>query len=77
MVDDLNIVKDHERRAFLEILKEHGIRYTHYRKLEDALMEALNRASKDDIILLIGAQGMDPAATLLEKILKAGVTDQC
>lgn len=77
VVDDLNIVKDHERRAFLEILKEHGIRYTHYRKLEDALMEALNRASKDDIILLIGAQGMDPAATLLEKILKAGVTNQC
>ncbi|WP_455240822.1 Mur ligase family protein [Methanothermobacter tenebrarum] len=79
VVDDLNIVKDHERRAFLRVLKEHGIKYTHHRKLEDALTEALNKASKDDIILLIGAQGMDPATTLLEKILKKGVrvTGQC
>lgn len=72
VTDKLNLVKDHERQAFFEILKEYGIKYTHHRKLEDALMEALNRASKDDIILLIGAQGMDPASTLLEKILKRG-----
>ncbi|MDI9624401.1 MAG: Mur ligase family protein [Methanothermobacter sp.] len=79
VVDDLNIVKDHERQAFLRVLKEHGIKYTHQKKLEDALKEVLNKASKDDIILLIGAQGMDPASTLLKRILKkrVGVTNQC
>ncbi|MDI3484523.1 MAG: UDP-N-acetylmuramoyl-L-alanyl-D-glutamate--2,6-diaminopimelate ligase [Methanobacteriaceae archaeon] len=70
VVDDLNMVKDHEREAFLEVLQEHRIKYTHHRKLEEALIEALNRASEDDIILLIGAQGMDPASTILKKILK-------
>ncbi|BAW31282.1 MAG TPA: Mur ligase family protein [Methanothermobacter sp.] len=75
VVDDLNIVKDDERQVFLEVLKEYGIEYTHLNKLEDALIEALNRAAEDDIILLIGAQGMDPASKLLEKILKEG--DQC
>lgn len=78
VVDDLNIVKDDEREAFIEVLKKYGIKYVHQRRLEDALIEALNGAAEDDTILLIGAQGMDPASKLLGKILKEkGVVDQC
>ena len=66
VVDHLNIVKDSEREIFLSKLDDADIEYTHFEHLKDALVNVLNNADVNDTILLLGAQGMDPA----EKILK-------
>ena len=54
---------------FFEVLDKNNIHYTHFYNLEDSLRYTLNKADNKDIILLIGAQGMDPANGLLENIL--------
>ena len=69
VVNDLNYVTPEERNVFFEVLNENNIKYTHFDNLFDCLSEIYALASKDDIILLIGAQGMDPAESLLKKIL--------
>ncbi|MDR2967875.1 MAG: UDP-N-acetylmuramyl peptide synthase [Methanobacteriaceae archaeon] len=69
VVDNANIVKDFEREIFENILNKNDISFTHYSNLEEALNNTYNLANKEDIILLIGAQGMDPAASLLLNII--------
>lgn len=68
VVDHLNYVNECERNVFLHHLDEGRIKYTHYEYLFDALSAVLKAASKDDVILLIGAQGMDPAEEVLKDI---------
>ena len=68
VVDNANIVKDFEREIFENILNKNNISFTHYINLQDALNETYNLANKEDTVLLIGAQGMDPAKSLLEYI---------
>jgi len=50
-------------------LKRKKITYIFNEKLYDALKNVLKLSHNKDTILLIGAQGMDPASELLEKIL--------
>ena len=69
VVDDLNYVSDEEREVFFEVLNKNNVEYTHFDNLYDCLYETYNSAYSEDIILLIGAQGMDPAESLLKKIL--------
>ncbi len=69
VVDDLNYVTADEKKVFFDVLNENNIDYTHFDNLEDCLFETYNLANDDDIILLIGAQGMDPAGFLLSKFL--------
>lgn len=69
VVDNLNYVGEEERKVFFEVLNKNNIEYTHFDNLYDCLSETYNLANSDDIILLIGAQGMDPAEALLKKIL--------
>ncbi|MBI5680455.1 MAG: Mur ligase family protein [Methanobacterium sp.] len=71
VVDNLNIVTEDEKKVFVDTLENRGIKYIFYKRLYDALEEVLNLADNKDTILLIGAQGMDPANELLEKILKS------
>jgi UDP-N-acetylmuramoyl-L-alanyl-D-glutamate--2,6-diaminopimelate ligase len=68
VVDQNNLVKPDEKKVFIYELQKEGIIYTHYKNLHDALKEALHRAHKSDTILLIGAQGMDPASNVLNEI---------
>jgi UDP-N-acetylmuramoyl-L-alanyl-D-glutamate--2,6-diaminopimelate ligase len=70
VVDDLNVVNPLEKKVFIDALGKREIKYIFYEKLYDALKYVLKRSNKEDTILLIGAQGMDPASELLEKILK-------
>ena len=70
VVDNANIVKDFEREVFENILNKKNISFTHYFNLGDALSKVYDLANKEDIILLIGAQGMDPAKSLLVDIIK-------
>ena len=68
VVDKANFVKLEEKNVFMVVLKNEGIDYIHYERLDDALKKALNSSNAADTILLIGAQGMDPASSILDKI---------
>lgn len=69
VVNDLNYVKDEEREVFFSVLDENNIEYTHFDNLRDCLIDIYEKADRNDIILLIGAQGMDPAESLLKDII--------
>lgn len=69
VVDDLNMVNDNEKKVFIDTLQKKGIKYIFYERLYDALENVLRSSKNNDTILLIGAQGMDPANELLNKIL--------
>ena len=69
VVNDLNYVEDDEREVFFNTLNKKNIDYTHFDNLKDCLSEVIKNADENDIILLIGAQGMDPAESLLSDII--------
>ncbi|WP_369802123.1 MULTISPECIES: Mur ligase family protein [Methanobacterium] len=69
VVDHLNTVTNNEKKVFIDALEKEKITYIFNEKLYDALKNVLKLSHKKDTILLIGAQGMDPASELLEKIL--------
>ncbi len=69
VVNELNFVEDCEREVFLNTLNENNVEFTHFMNLKDCLTEVYKKADKKDIILLIGAQGMDPAESLLSDII--------
>ena len=68
VVNNLNWVNDDEREVFFDVLGKNNVDYIHYGDLKDCLSEVYKKADKKDIILLIGAQGMDPAESLLNDI---------
>ena len=70
VVNELNFVEDEEREVFFNTLNDNNIEFTHFDNLIDCLKEVYENADKKDIILLIGAQGMDPAESLLKDIIK-------
>lgn len=70
VVDDANLVHSSEKKVFTNILDEEGLKYVFYQKLGDALKFAVDSSEKTDTILLIGAQGMDPARELLKDMYK-------
>ena len=69
VVNNLNFVEDEEREVFFKVLNENNIDFIHYDNLKDCLEEVYKKADNEDIILLIGAQGMDPAESILKGIL--------
>ena len=69
VVNDLNYVEDDEREVFFDTLNKNGIDYVHYDNLRDCLENVYRKSEKNDIILLIGAQGMDPAESILKDII--------
>ena len=69
VVNDLNFVEAEEREVFFNTLNENNVEFIHYDNLKDCLTETYKKAGKKDIILLIGAQGMDPAESLLKDII--------
>jgi UDP-N-acetylmuramoyl-L-alanyl-D-glutamate--2,6-diaminopimelate ligase len=72
-VDRANWVQDDEKKVFIDVLKKEGIQYTYHPQLHTALFEAIKMSCLDDTILLIGAQGMDPASDVLEEFKEEGV----
>ncbi len=69
-VDNANTVKQDEMDIVLKILRESNIEYVYIENLYQTLEYALKTANKNDTILLIGAQGMDPANKMIMKINK-------
>ena len=68
VVDELNVVTPDEKEIFMDPLDEFGTKYILYERLYDALQNVLESSNDDDTILLIGAQGMDPAGELLKQL---------
>ncbi|MDO8870454.1 MAG: Mur ligase family protein [Methanobacteriaceae archaeon] len=66
VVDNLNTVEEHEKKIFLETLKSQQIEYIFEETLNASLKNVLSMADFQDTILLIGAQGMDPASDLIK-----------
>lgn len=69
-VDNLNTVLPKEKEVVLDTLKENGLKFSFYDKLHDALYDGISPAVEEDIILLIGAQGMDPASEIIRNDFK-------
>ena len=69
VVNNLNFVEDEEREVFFNTLNENNVDFIHFDNLKDCLRDTYKKADKKDIILLIGAQGMDPAESLLNDFL--------
>ena len=69
VVNDLNHVEEEEKEVFIKTLNDNDIDFVHFDNLKDCLVEICSKADKNDIILLIGAQGMDPAESLLKDII--------
>ena len=69
VVNDLNYVEENEKAVFFNTLNENNIDFIHYDNLKECLSDTYKKADKNDIILLIGAQGMDPAESLLKDII--------
>lgn len=60
--DERNRVEEPEREAFLEPLRRAGIDFEEHDALADAVPAALDRVGEGDLLLLLGAQGMDRGA---------------
>ncbi len=69
VVDEANFVEEFEEKIFFDVLKNEGIDFIHYKELKKAIDYVYNSSKVDDIILLIGAQGMDPVEGLLNDII--------
>lgn len=70
--DERNRVEGTEREAFLEPLRRAGVRFEEHDALSDAIPVALDRAGEGDLVLLLGAQGMDDGAERVRHWLAAG-----
>ncbi|MCE5214837.1 MAG: Mur ligase family protein [Methanobacterium sp.] len=68
VVDDANRVLTSEKKVFTDVMDDNGLYYVFFEKLGDALKFTMEKSQKTDTILLIGAQGMDPARELLKKM---------
>jgi UDP-N-acetylmuramoyl-L-alanyl-D-glutamate--2,6-diaminopimelate ligase len=66
--DERNSVEESERAAFVTVLERAGLPHRHTDRLEDALQLVKDTAGERDLVLLLGAQGMDAAADLLRRI---------
>lgn len=64
--DEANAVTSEERDAFLEALEDGGVPHGYHERLEDAVADVLERAGPDDLIMLLGAQGMDDGLEVLQ-----------
>jgi UDP-N-acetylmuramoyl-L-alanyl-D-glutamate--2,6-diaminopimelate ligase len=68
-VDERNAVTAAERQAFVDVLARAGLHYVHHDRLDAAVQAALADVAPDDVVLLLGAQGMDGGAALARAAL--------
>jgi UDP-N-acetylmuramoyl-L-alanyl-D-glutamate--2,6-diaminopimelate ligase len=67
-------VAPEERSATLAALASGGSGWVFHEKLEDALRAAIAASAPDDLIVLLGSQGMDHAKRLLRALDSAGIS---
>jgi UDP-N-acetylmuramoyl-L-alanyl-D-glutamate--2,6-diaminopimelate ligase len=62
-------VRDEEREAAVSVLREEGVGFSYEPDLEAAVRRALEGSGEGDLVLLLGAQGMDGAADIARALL--------
>jgi UDP-N-acetylmuramoyl-L-alanyl-D-glutamate--2,6-diaminopimelate ligase len=62
-------VRDDEREAVLSVLREEGVAFSYEPDLDPAVRRALEGSGEGDLVLLLGAQGMDRAAEVAKAVL--------
>jgi UDP-N-acetylmuramoyl-L-alanyl-D-glutamate--2,6-diaminopimelate ligase len=65
-------VRPEEREAVLGVLREEGVAFTYEATLAEGVRRALESSGDGDLVLLLGAQGMDRAAELVREVLGSG-----
>lgn len=60
-----------EEKAFLATLDEKSIKYRHFYDLREAIIAGFSGVQKDDLLLLLGAQGMDDGAGISLELIQA------
>lgn len=70
--DERNRVEPNERDAFLAGLRGHGLPYEEWDRLADAVIFAIERAGPGDLVLLLGAQGMNEGAEVVRRWVAEG-----
>jgi UDP-N-acetylmuramoyl-L-alanyl-D-glutamate--2,6-diaminopimelate ligase len=68
VVNQANQVTTSEKKIFTKVMEENNLDLTFFDKLSDALEYAIKISHTSDTILLIGAQGMDPAKEILKEM---------
>ena len=61
-VTEKDTVTAEEERVFFEVMETAGIKVEHHRELPGAIAAGLSAVGKDDVLLLLGCQGMDYGA---------------
>jgi UDP-N-acetylmuramoyl-L-alanyl-D-glutamate--2,6-diaminopimelate ligase len=69
--DDRNEVSPQEEHSFLNVLRKKSVPHFHHRLLDDAVTATVQDAGDDDVVLLLGAQGMDAGASIVHRVLGA------
>ena len=64
-------VREEEREAVLAVLRSEKIPFAYHATLRAAVTEVLEGSGERDLVLLLGAQGMDEAAELARETLEA------
>lgn len=67
--DERNRVEDGEAESFQEPLLDAGIPFLERKRLDEAIRTVLDRARDGDLVLLLGAQGMDDAQAITREWL--------
>jgi UDP-N-acetylmuramoyl-L-alanyl-D-glutamate--2,6-diaminopimelate ligase len=71
-VTELDRVTGEEQRGFLEALEHGGLRAVVEPELAAAVRRVLERAGRRDLVLLLGAQGMNGGAAIVREWLGGG-----
>lgn len=71
-VEETDRVTPEERTAFLEELRKAGVAHDHRDRLDEAIELALDRIGDDDLLVLVGAQGMHAGAELVRQSVRGG-----
>jgi UDP-N-acetylmuramoyl-L-alanyl-D-glutamate--2,6-diaminopimelate ligase len=69
--DERNRVEKREYEAFCRPLREDGIPFTERDRLDQAVEGVLEAAGAGDLVLLLGAQGMDRGQEIARSWLRA------
>lgn len=68
--DELNRVEDAEHEAFCQPLRDEAVPFTEEDRLDLAVQAVLEAAGEGDLVLLLGAQGMDRGQEIAERWLR-------
>ncbi|HVL70794.1 MAG TPA: Mur ligase family protein [Beijerinckiaceae bacterium] len=68
-------VQDAEREVVLAILRQAGTDFAFEPRLQDAVERVLDGVGADDLVLLLGAQGLDAGARLVRGALSRGAQE--